>query len=94
MEGGVDNPALQADAQGCAQEGCGRVARTLLRCNGATSMKLSARNALPGKGVAITKGATATHVKIEVGAETVVTAPTIDEAVDALALEVGKPESG
>ncbi|MGO9422198.1 TOBE domain-containing protein [Roseiarcus sp.] len=52
-------------------------------------MKLSARNVLPGKVVPITKGATSEHVRIEVGAE-MVTAPIANDAVDALALEVGK----
>ena len=53
-------------------------------------MKLSARNMLSGKIVAITKGATTAHVKIEVGPETVVTASITNEAVDALGLEIGK----
>ena len=56
-------------------------------------MKLSARNVLSGKVVAITKGATTAHVKIEVGPETVVTAAITNEAVEALKLEVGKPAS-
>ncbi len=56
-------------------------------------MKLSARNVLNGTVVAITKGATTAHVKIEIGPETVVTAAITNEAVDALGLEVGKPAS-
>jgi molybdopterin-binding protein len=56
-------------------------------------MKLSARNVLNGTVVAITKGATTAHVKIEVGPETVVMAAITNEAVDALGLEVGKPAS-
>src|SRR5208283_264013 len=66
-----------------------QVARTLRLYNGAPSMKLSARNVLPGKVVPITKGATTEHVRIEVGAE-MVTASIPNDAVDALALEVGK----
>jgi len=54
-------------------------------------MKLSARNVLSGKVIAITKGATTAHVKIEVGSGAVVTASITNEAVDALTLEVGKP---
>lgn len=54
-------------------------------------MKLSARNALPGKVVAVTKGATTAHVKIEVAAGLVVTASITNEAVDELRLAVGKP---
>ena len=56
-------------------------------------MRLSARNVLTGKVVAITKGATTAHVKIEVGREIVVTASITNEAVEALGLEVGKPAS-
>ncbi len=56
-------------------------------------MKLSAPNVLSGKVVAITKGATTAHVKIEVSAETVVTASITNEAVEALELEVGKAAS-
>lgn len=56
-------------------------------------MKLSARNVLNGTVVAITKGATTAHVKIEVSPETVVTAAITNEAVDALGLEIGKPAS-
>ena len=53
-------------------------------------MRVSARNILPGKIVAITKGATTGHVKIEIGPETVVTSSITNEAIDALGLEVGK----
>ncbi len=56
-------------------------------------MKLSARNVLTGRIVAITKGATTAHVKIEVGDEIVVTASITNEAVEALGLEVGKTAS-
>lgn len=56
-------------------------------------MKLSARNVLTGKVVAITRGVTTAHVKIEVGVETVVTASITNEAVEALGLEVGKEAS-
>jgi molybdopterin-binding protein len=55
-------------------------------------MKLSARNVLPGKVAAITKGATTEPVRIEVDAE-MMTASITNDAVDALALEVGKPAS-
>jgi molybdopterin-binding protein len=52
-------------------------------------MKLSARNVMPGKVVAITKGATTAHVKIEVAAGFVITASITNEAVDELGLAVG-----
>lgn len=53
-------------------------------------MKLSARNALKGKIVEVTKGATTSHVKIDVGG-TVVTAAITNAAVEELGLAVGKP---
>ena len=51
-------------------------------------MKISARNALPGKIVDIKKGATAAHVRIDVSG-TVVTASITNESVDELGLKVG-----
>jgi molybdopterin-binding protein len=51
-------------------------------------MKISARNALPGKIVDIKKGATTAHVRIDVNG-TVVTASITNESVDELALNVG-----
>jgi len=52
-------------------------------------MKLSARNLLPGKVVAINKGATTAHVKIELGSGVTMTSSITNEAVDDLALKVG-----
>lgn len=54
-------------------------------------MKLSARNVMPGKVVAITKGSTTAHVKIEISPGFVITASITNESVDALGLAVGKP---
>jgi molybdopterin-binding protein len=54
-------------------------------------MKVSARNVMPGKVVAITKGVTTAHVKIEVAAGFVITASITNEAVEELGLAVGKP---
>jgi molybdopterin-binding protein len=54
-------------------------------------MKLSARNVMPGMVVAITKGATTSHVKIEVAAGFVITSSITNESVDELGLAVGKP---
>jgi len=56
-------------------------------------MKLSARNVLSGKVIAITLGATTAHVKIEIGTGAVITASITNEAVETLGLEVGKPAS-
>ena len=52
-------------------------------------MKLSARNILPGRVVAVTKGSTTAHVKIELVPGLMVTASITNEAVDDLALKVG-----
>lgn len=52
-------------------------------------MKISARNTLKGKIVEVNKGATTSHVKIDVGG-TIVTASITNAAVDDLGLEVGK----
>jgi molybdopterin-binding protein len=54
-------------------------------------MKLSARNVIPGKVVAITKGATTAHVKIEVSQGLVITSSITNESVDAMGISVGKP---
>ena len=52
-------------------------------------MKISARNILKGKIVEINKGATTSHVRIDIGGS-VVTASITNEAVDDLKLEKGK----
>ena len=54
-------------------------------------MKLSARNQLQGKVVAIQKGATTSHVSIELPAGTVVMASITNDAVADLGLVVGQP---
>lgn len=53
-------------------------------------MKISARNRMPGKIVAITKGATTAHVKVEVAPGFVITASITNESVDELGLAVGR----
>lgn len=52
-------------------------------------MKLSARNQLKGRIVEVTKGATTSHVRIDIGGA-VVTASITNEAVAELKLEPGK----
>jgi molybdopterin-binding protein len=52
-------------------------------------MKLSARNVLPGRVVAVTRGATTAHVKIELASGLVMFSAITNEAVDDLALKVG-----
>lgn len=54
------------------------------------SMRLSARNQIKGKILEVTKGQTTSHIRIEVGGGTVVTASITNEAVDELGLEVGQ----
>ena len=53
-------------------------------------MKISARNTLKGKIVEIAKGATTSHVRIDIGGGTVVTSSITNEAVAELKLETGK----
>ncbi|HEV2675462.1 MAG TPA: molybdopterin-binding protein [Aliidongia sp.] len=52
-------------------------------------MKLSARNQLNGKVVAVTKGQTTAHVRIDIGGGVIVTSSITNEAVDDLDLKVG-----
>ena len=52
-------------------------------------MKISARNQLKGKVVEVIKGATTSHVRLDV-AGTIVTASITNEAVDELKLVAGQ----
>jgi len=52
-------------------------------------MKLSARNQLKGKIVDVTKGATTSHVRIDVGQGTIITSSITNEAVADLDLKKG-----
>jgi molybdopterin-binding protein len=52
-------------------------------------MRVSARNVLKGKIVEVIKGATTSHVRIDVGGS-IVTASITNEAVDDLKLTIGK----
>ncbi len=51
-------------------------------------MKLSARNVLAGRVTEVVRGATTSHVKINIGGA-IVTASITNEAVDDLALKAG-----
>lgn len=53
-------------------------------------MKLSARNRIKGKIVDVKKGATTSHVKIDIGGGQTVTSAITNEAVDELGLAPGK----
>ena len=52
-------------------------------------MKLSARNQIEGKVVAVQKGQTTAHVRIDIGNGVVITASITNEAVDDLGLKPG-----
>lgn len=52
-------------------------------------MKISARNRLKGKIVSVAKGATTSHVKIDIGGQTI-TASITNEAVEELKLASGQ----
>ena len=52
-------------------------------------MKLSARNQIKGKIVEVKKGATTSHVRIEIAPGQIITASITNEAVDELGLKAG-----
>lgn len=52
-------------------------------------MKLSARNQLKGKIVDVVKGATTSHVRVDIGGSVIVTSSITNEAVADLALQKG-----
>ena len=51
--------------------------------------KLSARNQIKGKIVAVEKGVTTAHVRIDIGGGVKITSSITNEAVDDLGLKVG-----
>ena len=53
------------------------------------TMKLSARNQLKGKIVDLTKGATTSHVRVDIGGGVIVTSSITNEAVADLKLAKG-----
>lgn len=52
-------------------------------------MKISARNQLKGKIVEVKKGATTSHVRLDIGDGVIVTGSITNEAVDELGLKEG-----
>ena len=52
-------------------------------------MKLSARNQLKGKIVDVVKGATTSHVRVDIGGGVIVTSSITNEAVADLGLQKG-----
>jgi molybdopterin-binding protein len=67
-----------------------RESRKNRRFQRTSSMKLSARNQLKGKIVAVVKGQTTAHVRIDLGNGMVITSSITNEAVDDLQLAVGE----
>ena len=53
-------------------------------------MKISARNQIQGTITDITKGATTSHVSLDVGGGTIITASITNESVDEMKLEKGQ----
>ena len=52
-------------------------------------MKLSARNQIEGKVVSVKKGATTSHVKLDIGKGVIITSAITNEAVAELKLKKG-----
>ena len=52
-------------------------------------MRISARNQIKGTVLEVTKGATTSHVRVDIGGGQVMTSSITNEAVDDLALKVG-----
>ncbi len=52
-------------------------------------MKLSARNQIKGKIASVQKGATTSHVRLDIGNGVVITSSITNEAVDELGLKTG-----
>ncbi|HEY0223030.1 MAG TPA: TOBE domain-containing protein [Pseudolabrys sp.] len=52
-------------------------------------MRISARNQIKGKILDVTKGATTSHVRVEIAPGQIVTASITNEAVDDLGLKAG-----
>jgi len=52
-------------------------------------MRLSARNQIKGTVTAVTKGATTSHVRVDIGNRQTVTASITNEAVDELGIKSG-----
>jgi molybdopterin-binding protein len=95
-DGGL-TAAFSAAGPLCLRRGCltgtagaVRGVRGLVSGRSATeekTMKLSARNQLKGKVIEITKGATTSHVRIEIGQGVTITSSITNEAVADLGLQ-------
>ena len=52
-------------------------------------MRISARNQIKGTVIEVTKGATTSHVRVDIGNGNIITAAITNEAVDELGIEAG-----
>ena len=52
-------------------------------------MRISARNQLAGTIIEVTKGATTSHVRVDIGGGKIITSSITNAAVDELSLKVG-----
>lgn len=52
-------------------------------------MRISARNQIKGTILDVTKGATTSHIRVDIGGDQVVTASITNESVDELGLKAG-----
>ena len=52
-------------------------------------MRISARNQIKGTVVEVRKGATTSHVRVDIGGSNIITSSITNEAVDELGLAVG-----
>jgi molybdopterin-binding protein len=68
---------------------CGREYVPVFLFEWSPQMKLSARNQLKGKIVDVAKGATTSHVRVDLGHGVIVTASITNEAVAELGLQKG-----
>jgi molybdopterin-binding protein len=53
------------------------------------SMRISARNQIKGKILEVTKGATTSHIRVDIGGGQIVTSAITNEAVEELGLKKG-----
>ena len=56
-------------------------------------MRISARNQIKGTVVEVKKGATTSHVRVDIGSGPIITSAITNEAVDDLGLKAGGKES-
>jgi len=52
-------------------------------------MRISARNQIKGTVVEVTKGATTSHVRVDIGSGQIVTSAITNEAIDELGIKAG-----